>query len=82
MPIIIRAKKSDSVHDIIKRFKKAVVQTDIVQIAKDGMYFVKPSKKRAVKRIEMKRLRRRARSLKRMKNVSPVVLQRIRERLG
>ncbi|NCN06503.1 MAG: 30S ribosomal protein S21 [Candidatus Pacebacteria bacterium] len=82
MPIIIRAKKSDSVFDIIKRFKKAVTQTDIVQTAKDRMYFVKPSKKRAVKKIEMKRLRRRARSLKRMKNVSPVVLQRIKERLS
>ncbi|MDA1079466.1 MAG: 30S ribosomal protein S21 [bacterium] len=82
MPIIIRAKKSDSVHDLIKRFKKAVTQTDIVQIAKDGMYFVKPSKKRAIKRIEKNRLRRRALSLKRMKNVSPVALQRIKERLG
>ena len=82
MPIIIRAKKSDSVHDVIKRFKKAVTQTDIVQIAKDGAYYIKPSKKRAIKRIEMKRLPRRSRSLKRMKNVSPGVLQRIKERLS
>ena len=82
MPIVIKAQGKDSTHDVIKKFKKAVVASGIVQIAKDKRYFIKPSKTRADKKIEMKRLKKRARSLKRMKNVSPLVLQRIGERIA
>lgn len=82
MPIIIKAKSGDSTHDVIKKFKKAVASSDIVQKARDRKYFVKPSQKRAVKKTERRRLRKRSRSLKRMKNISQTALQRISERLG
>lgn len=82
MPIIIRAQGSDSTNDLIKKFKKATISTDIVQIVKDRRYYQKPSKLKAVHKIEMNRLRKRARSLKKMKNISPLVLTRMNERLS
>lgn len=82
MPIIIKAKAGDSTHDIIKKFKKAVTSSDIVQKARDRKFFVKPSQERAVKKTERRRLRKRSRSLKKMKNISQTALQRISERLS
>ncbi|PIY80211.1 MAG: hypothetical protein COY80_04255 [Candidatus Pacebacteria bacterium CG_4_10_14_0_8_um_filter_42_14] len=81
MPIVIRAKQNDSTNDVIKRFKRAVTQVDIVQKAKDAAFFISKASMRASKRMDMNRLRRRARSLKRMKNVSELSLQRINDRL-
>ncbi len=82
MPIVIKAQGNDSTQDLIKKFKKAVSMSDIVQKAKDNRYFVKPSQKRKVKKIEMNRLRKRSRSLKKMKNISATTIQRINDRLG
>ena len=82
MPIIIKAKAGDSTHDVIKKFKKAVTNSDIVQKTRDRKYYIKPSQKRAVKKTERRRLRKRSRSLKKMKNISQSALQRISERLG
>jgi ribosomal protein S21 len=82
LPIIIRAQGNDSTSDLIKKFKKITVATDIVQIVKDRRYYQKPSKIKAVKNTEMRRLKKRARSLKRLKNISPQVLARIEERLS
>ena len=82
MPVVIKAQGKDSTHDIIKKFKKTMSMTNIVQDAKDGQYFTRPSKVRAVKKIQIKRLKRRSRSLKRMKNISPLVLQKIADRIS
>ncbi|MBP9819860.1 30S ribosomal protein S21 [Candidatus Woesebacteria bacterium] len=82
MPIIIKAQGNDNTNDVIKKFKKAIITTDIVQKAKDRRYFKKPSQVRAAKKIEMNRLRKRARALKKTKNISPLALQRINERLA
>ncbi len=82
MPIVIKPHGSDSVGDLIRRFKKAVAITDIVQKAKDRAVYQKPSRIRATKTIAHNRLQKRARTLKRMKNISPQVLQRISERLN
>ena len=82
MPIVVLANSKDTTHDVIKRFKKAIGKTDLVQDAKDGKYYQKPSKLRAIKKIEMKRLGRRLRKLKRMKNISPISLERLAARLG
>jgi ribosomal protein S21 len=81
MPIVIRAQGNDSTHDVIKKFKKAVASTDIVQMAKDRRYYTKPSQQRQVKKTEVRRLRKRARALKKTKNISPATLQRLMERL-
>jgi ribosomal protein S21 len=82
MPIIIKAQGNDSTSDLIKKFKKISVATDIVQMVKDRRYYMKPSRVRAVHKTEMRRLRKRARSLKKLKNISPQVLTRINERLS
>lgn len=82
MPIIIKAQGSDNTNDLIKKFKKATASADVVQIVKDRRYYQKPALKRAKHKIEMSRLRKRARSLKKMKNISPQVLTRINERLS
>ena len=81
MPIVIRAQGNDSTHDVIKKFKKAVASTDIVQMAKDRRYYTKPSQLRQVKKTEVRRLRKRARALKKMKNIAPATLQRLMDRL-
>lgn len=82
MPIVIKAHGNDSTNDLIKKFKKVTVATDIVQRVKDRRYYQKPSRVRAQQTIEVSRLKKRARSLKRMKNVSPHVLSRLQERLS
>jgi ribosomal protein S21 len=82
MPIVIRAQGSESTFDVIKKFKKAVMASNIVQIAKDRAVYQKPSQVRAVKKIAKNRLQKRSRKLKRMKNISPIVLQKIADRLS
>jgi len=82
MPIIVRAKKTESTNDLIRKFKKMTATADIVQIVKDRRYFRKPSRIKADKTAEMSRLNRRSRSLKKTKNVSPQALMKINQRLG
>lgn len=82
MPIVVRAKKNESLHELIKKFKKAVSASDIVQISKDRRYYQKPSRLKATKVAQMRRLKKRFRSLKRMKNVSSLVIQKMNERLN
>lgn len=82
MPIIIKAQGNDSTSDLIKKFKKVSVAIDIVQMVKDRRFYLKPSQIRAVHKTEMRRLRKRARSLKKLKNISPQVMTRINERLS
>ncbi len=82
MPIVIKAQGNDNTNDVIKKFKKAVAATNVVIIAKDRAYFQKPAKLRAEKKISQVRLRRRARKLKRMKNIDPAALQRIDDRIS
>lgn len=82
LPIIIKSQGNESTNDLIKKFKKATIATDVVQLVKDRRYYQKPSKLKAVHKTEMRRLRKRSRSLKRQKNISPQVLTRIDERLS
>jgi ribosomal protein S21 len=82
MPIIIKANPGDSLGDLIRKFKKQTGQADIVQKARDRAVFRKKSQLRAVKKIEKARLRKRTRSLKKMKNISPQVIQRLHQRLA
>lgn len=82
MPIVIRAKKNQSTSDLIRQFKKAVAATGVVQIVKDRRYFQKPSKIKSLKTAEHSRLKKRAHSLKKTKNISPIAIAKIRARLG
>lgn len=82
MAIVIRAKKGESTSDLIRKFKKASVSSGLVQKIKDSRYYKKPSKLKAEKTATRSRLKRRARSLKKMKNISPQSLMRINQKLG
>jgi len=82
LPIIIKAKKNDSTNDLIKKFKKVTISSNIVQDAKDRRYHQKPSKQKAIKVAQRGRLRKRMKSLKKMKNISPTVIQKMVDRLN
>jgi ribosomal protein S21 len=82
LPIVIRAKKNQSTSDLIRQFKKAVVATGVVQIVKDRRYFQKPSKIKSLKTAELSRLKKRAHSLGKTKNISALTIAKIRARLG
>lgn len=82
MPIIIKAQSNESTNDLIKKFKKITVATDIVQKAKDRRYYQKPSQVKAVRKIAIQRLKKRMRSLKKMKNISPQALVKMAERIS
>ena len=82
MAIVVKAKKGESTSDLIRKFKKASVASGLVQKTKDNRYYRKPSKIRAEKTATFSRLKLRARSLKKMKNIPPQVLVRINQKLG
>lgn len=82
LPIVIRAKKNQSTSDLIRQFKKAVAATGVVQIVKDRRYFQKPSKIKSIKTAELSRLKKRAHSLRKTKNISALTIAKIRARLG
>ncbi len=82
MPIVVKAGPNDNTNDVIKEFKKEASNTNIVERTRNRRYFIKPSQIRAQKKTEMRRLKKRARSLKNQKNVTEASLQRIHERLS
>ncbi len=82
MPIIIKAGPKSNTNDIIRQFKKATFAANIVQIAKERRYFLKPSAKRAKKKIEFIRLRKRLRSMKKRKNSPQSSIEHLLFRLG
>ena len=82
MAIVVKAKANDSTNDLIKRFKKIVVTTDIVQKVKDRQYYQRPSQVKKMAGNENRRLRRRLRGLKKMKNIPPEVIVRMHDKLA
>lgn len=82
MPIIVKAKKNESFNDLFKRFKKKVIVSDIVQKVKDRRYHQKPSRLKATKTAERSRLKKRLHSLKKTKNISPIAIGKIVERMS
>ncbi|PIR58873.1 MAG: hypothetical protein COU69_03265 [Candidatus Pacebacteria bacterium CG10_big_fil_rev_8_21_14_0_10_56_10] len=82
MPIVVKARGRDNTNDVIKKFKKAAAEVDIVTLAKDRRYHQKPSRLKSVINTERKRLRKKLRSLKRQKNIDPDVISRMTERVG
>ncbi len=68
MPIIIRAKGDDHTGDLIKKFKKVIAATNIIQVIKDRKYYMKPSEIRTQRQNEIRRMKKRIRVIKRLKN--------------
>ncbi len=82
MPIVIKSQKGDSTRDLIRQFKKATAATDIVNKVKDRRYYVKPSEQMNILKSQKRRLKKKIRSLKKMKNVSPRVIEYLTERIS
>jgi ribosomal protein S21 len=82
MAIVVRAKKNQSAGDVIRAFKKKSAEANIIDQVRDRRYFIKPSQIKAVKVSQVSRLRKRMRSLKRMKNISPNVIKRMTDRIN
>ncbi|MBP7876022.1 30S ribosomal protein S21 [Candidatus Woesebacteria bacterium] len=82
MAIIIKSSGSDSLGDLVRRFKKQTAIADVVQQARDRQFYRKPSRIRSVKKTQKNRLARRVRSLKKMKNISAATIQRLNDRLA
>lgn len=68
MPIIIRAKSDDHPGDLIKKFKKVIAATNIIQNVKDRKYYMKPSEIRTQRQNEIRRMKKRIRVIKKLKN--------------
>ena len=63
MPTIIRAKKDEPAASVIRRFKKQVMQDQILKDLKKKEYYIKPSQIRKEKKKEWERQKRREQRL-------------------
>lgn len=82
MPIVIKAQRGDSTRDLIRQFKKAAASTDIVNKVKDRRFYVKRAQEMNVLKSQKRRLKNKIRSLKRMKNISPRIIEYLTKRLS
>lgn len=82
MAIVVKAKGSDTTNDLIKKFKKLTVSTDVVQKVKDRQYHLRPSEVKKNNHNEKRRLAKRLRGLKKMKNISPDIISRMHDKLA
>ena len=55
MPTIVTAKPGDSVDQVIKKFKKKVLQEDILTLVREREYYKKPSVIKKEKTRELKK---------------------------
>ncbi len=82
MPIIVTSKKGDSASNLIRKFKKLVSASDIVQKARDRRYYKKPSTIKAERLSEKRHLRKKLKTLKKMKNVPARSLESLRSKIN
>jgi len=62
MPTVVNSKPGESKSQLIQRFKKKVLQAQIIDIARAKQTYVKPAEERKLKKAEWKRRRKRRRS--------------------
>jgi ribosomal protein S21 len=55
MPIVVKRKKGESIHDMLNRFYQLIKQTNIIDDIRDRQEFVKPSQKRYEKKKALKK---------------------------
>lgn len=63
MAIIVKAGPQDNTDQVIKKFKKKVLQDDILTKIKDREFYKKPSVIKKEKKAEIKRRKRRAKRI-------------------
>ena len=61
MATVVKAKKDEPAASVIKRFKKTVAADQILKIAREKEYYMKPSELKKEKKKEQERNRRRER---------------------
>ncbi|HQM16028.1 MAG TPA: 30S ribosomal protein S21 [Candidatus Woesebacteria bacterium] len=82
MPVIVKAKKNENAGSLIRKFKKIISNMEIVQNARDSRYFKKPSALKAERNAEKRHLRKKLKTLKKMKNVPARSLESLREKIN
>jgi ribosomal protein S21 len=82
MTIVVKNRGNEHVNEMIKRFKKVSVALDVQQLVKDRQFYLKPSQVRKNNKNDNRRLRRRLRGLKKMKNISPDIISRMHTKLS
>jgi ribosomal protein S21 len=82
MAIVIKARPGDNTGDLVKRFKKAVASSDMLQKVKDRQFYQRPSQARKIAHNDMRRLTRRLRGLKKMKNIDPEIISRMTDKIS
>ena len=63
MPIVVKAKKNQTTADVIKQFKRLVIVSNVLEIAKDREFYLKPALRKNIKYNELKRQKRRAKKM-------------------
>ncbi len=58
LPIVVKAKKDDRNEDLIRRFKKKVIQDQVLTEIKKREFYKKPSQIRKEKKKELERKKR------------------------
>ncbi|MEA3355074.1 MAG: 30S ribosomal protein S21 [Patescibacteria group bacterium] len=64
MPIVVKAQPGDSSDKVIRKFKKKILQSQLLTELKEREYHKKPSVKKKEKMAEFKRLSKRRKRLK------------------
>ncbi len=64
MPIVVKAQPGDSADQVIRKFKKKILQDQLLTELKEREYYKKPSIRKKEKMSEFKRLKKRRQKLK------------------
>ena len=64
MPIVVKAQPGDSTDQLIKNFKKRVLQDQLLTELKEREFYKKPSMLKKEKMSEFKRLKKRRKKIK------------------
>ena len=64
MPIVVKAQPNDSTDQVIRKFKKKILQDQLLTELNDRKFYKKPSVKKKEKLSEFKRLKKRRKRLK------------------
>lgn len=64
MSIVVKAQPGDSADQVIRKFKKKILQDQLLTELKEREYYKKPSLKKKEKMSEFKRLKKRRKKLK------------------
>lgn len=64
MPVVIKAQPGDTADQIIRKFKKKILQDQLLTELKEREFYKKPSIRKKEKLSEFKRLKKRRKKLK------------------